>query len=452
MSVLLHLAGHPNRVIPKSEFLQTIWPDTFVSEDALTRCISVLRHLLKDDPHRPRFIKTVAKVGYCLLVETRPLKPPDDATSEAPLQVLPGSEAASAATSIESVASPVPPAGTPRTLQRTSQARIAGVLLTLSFASAVALVTHHRLRNQPAPPPILMFHLTTGAGEESRPALSPNGRVLAFVWAKEDGSHQHIYLKELGSESLARLTAVKGDEYSPAWSPDGRQIAFLNESEDGLALYLAAVQPPGSIRKIYIPGANTRWDQGALAWAPNGKSFVLADHLGAQPSSSLYRISSETLRCYPLTTPPAGWEGDLSPVFSPDGSKIAFVRASESAVMDVYWMPSTGGKPEQVTHDQMKINGLAWSSDNRSVIFSSNRAGEYGLYKVALDGSGLQRMPVGTDDATQPAILLNGRSLVFVQGSAIFGVARLSASRSDASLAKESMLVSSTAQDSAPSV
>jgi DNA-binding winged helix-turn-helix (wHTH) protein len=61
-------------VVSKDEILRAVWPKTFVSEDAVTRCISVLRHILEDDPQNPRFIKTVFKVGYCLLVPATPLE------------------------------------------------------------------------------------------------------------------------------------------------------------------------------------------------------------------------------------------------------------------------------------------------------------------------------------------------------------------------------------------
>jgi Tol biopolymer transport system component len=120
--------------------------------------------------------------------------------------------------------------------------------------------------------------------------------------------------------------------------------------------------------------------------------------------------------------------------------------------MDIYWVSSDGGEPHQVTHDGKMINGIAWSSDNRSILFSSNRAGEYGLWKVALAGGAPQRLPVGTEDATQPAIPQNGKNLAFVQGSAIFGILRIGAAKNDVHEAKDAMIVSSTAQDSAPSL
>jgi len=430
MDVLLQLAANPQRVISKDEFLRAVWPDTFVGDDALTRCISILRHTLNDDPHNPRFIKTVSKVGYCLLVSTRPLEPESASQEQVPPATLsPPNQPTSSNVSV-----------------------FAAIGLLLLIAIITAIFVMHQRHNDALPAVIPTFQLTTDAGEQSRPALSPDGKRLAFVWAKDDGSRQHIYIKQLGSDSPLRLTNLSDDEYSPVWSPDGNRIAFLSSSTTGLALYVASLDPTQAPDKIYIPGETTRWEQGGLAWSPDGKSFVLADHLGGQPSSSLYRIDVDTLRARPLTTPPSGWEGDLSPVFSPDGQKIAFLRASENSVVDVYWSPVAGGQPRQVTHDGKMIDGIAWSSDNRSIIFSSNRAGEYGLYKIPLTGGTPLRMPIGTENATQPAIPPQGKDLAFVQGSAIFGILRISAARNEPIAAKDSIIVSSTAQDSAPSI
>ena len=90
MGVLLQLAVRAESVVSKEEILRTVWPKTYVSEDAVTRCISVLRHILEDDPQNPQFIKTVFKVGYCLLVPATPLEyapvlatPPDSSVPRA---------------------------------------------------------------------------------------------------------------------------------------------------------------------------------------------------------------------------------------------------------------------------------------------------------------------------------------------------------------------------------
>jgi DNA-binding winged helix-turn-helix (wHTH) protein len=67
MKVLLTLSAQQGRVVSKEELISTVWPDTFVGDDVLTRCISILRRITEDDPHTPHFIQTIPKVGYRLV-------------------------------------------------------------------------------------------------------------------------------------------------------------------------------------------------------------------------------------------------------------------------------------------------------------------------------------------------------------------------------------------------
>src|SRR6478609_4841884 len=65
--VLLLLLHNPQKLISKEELLNSVWGDTAVTEGSLTRCIWLLRRLLGDDVSEPRFIETVATVGYRLV-------------------------------------------------------------------------------------------------------------------------------------------------------------------------------------------------------------------------------------------------------------------------------------------------------------------------------------------------------------------------------------------------
>ena len=67
MEVLVCLASQPGETLPKDKLLETVWPETFVTDDVLTRCISELRHVFKDDPKEARFIQTIPKRGYRLV-------------------------------------------------------------------------------------------------------------------------------------------------------------------------------------------------------------------------------------------------------------------------------------------------------------------------------------------------------------------------------------------------
>src|SRR5215469_13294408 len=62
--VLVFLLRNPQRLISKEELLNSVWGDVAVAEGSLTRCIWLLRRLLEDDTREPRYIETVATIGY----------------------------------------------------------------------------------------------------------------------------------------------------------------------------------------------------------------------------------------------------------------------------------------------------------------------------------------------------------------------------------------------------
>jgi TolB-like protein/DNA-binding winged helix-turn-helix (wHTH) protein/Flp pilus assembly protein TadD len=76
MSVLVFLAERSGEVISREELIERLWDGRIVSDEVLSRCISQLRTRLQDDPHEPRFIQTVPKIGYRLVATVEPHSPP----------------------------------------------------------------------------------------------------------------------------------------------------------------------------------------------------------------------------------------------------------------------------------------------------------------------------------------------------------------------------------------
>jgi predicted ATPase/class 3 adenylate cyclase len=97
--VLRYFLEHPDRVVSKDELLDHCWSDTFVTESALTRCLTKLRKIVHNDPTAPPVIKTVPRQGYRFVAAliTHASEPvvdtghtaaaPDTASSPAPLSV-----------------------------------------------------------------------------------------------------------------------------------------------------------------------------------------------------------------------------------------------------------------------------------------------------------------------------------------------------------------------------
>ena len=73
MQVLVLLAAHAGQVVAKERLIQTVWPDTFVTDDVLTRAISELRRVFGDDARESRFIQTIPKSGYRLIARLSPV-------------------------------------------------------------------------------------------------------------------------------------------------------------------------------------------------------------------------------------------------------------------------------------------------------------------------------------------------------------------------------------------
>ena len=74
VEVLVFLAENQGDVVTKEAILASVWSGTFVTDDALTRCIGELRRVFEDDAREPHIIQTIAKRGYRLVPSVRWLK------------------------------------------------------------------------------------------------------------------------------------------------------------------------------------------------------------------------------------------------------------------------------------------------------------------------------------------------------------------------------------------
>ena len=71
MRVLVCLAQHPGDVVSRQVLMSAVWGETIVTDQVLSRSISVLRKVFGDDPQRPSYIQTIHKRGYRLIAEVK---------------------------------------------------------------------------------------------------------------------------------------------------------------------------------------------------------------------------------------------------------------------------------------------------------------------------------------------------------------------------------------------
>ena len=67
MEVLVALTMYAGQTVPRDKLINAVWSTSYVSDEVLSRCISLLRRHLDDDPRNPRYIETIPKRGYRLV-------------------------------------------------------------------------------------------------------------------------------------------------------------------------------------------------------------------------------------------------------------------------------------------------------------------------------------------------------------------------------------------------
>jgi Tol biopolymer transport system component/DNA-binding winged helix-turn-helix (wHTH) protein len=457
MQVLTELSAHPGDVRTKEDLIHAVWPDTFVGDDALIRCISELRRVFNDSPRSPRFIQTVSKVGYRLIAPvTCEL---DSLATGAEAQLPANGNGTSKVTPFPTAMESSDNGADPRVDERPpaverlrtftwtrTLAPVFAVLLVAAVAGSVALLSRATTKKA-KPRDLRTVPLTSFPGSERQPSFSPDGMQIVFGWNGENGSTDwNIYTKPIAGETPVRLTKVAANDLNPQWSPDGKWIAFTRRAQNGNGIYLVPATG-GPERRIYELHSAIAWEDPGLSWSPNGKFLAFPDGRSQETPSSIYMLNVASEQARPLTHPLNSWDGDFAPVYSPDGSKIAFVRGADAATRNVYVIASGGGEPKQLTFNGRLIFGLSWMPDSSAIVFSSDLGGTPALWRVPVSAGEPERLPVGTEGAITPAISRKGASLAYAQGTSSWSLMRVSLGNSKEAARK---VLSSSEQDSAP--
>jgi Tol biopolymer transport system component/DNA-binding winged helix-turn-helix (wHTH) protein len=381
--VLVYLLRNPGRLVTKEELLGAVWDDSAVTENSLTRSIASLRRQLGDDAREPRFIVTVHTSGYRFVC---------------PVEFSGGGPATSS-----------PSSGHEASVQRLTGRQTGSKWLVASGSLVVVAlvliwagerVAHRRNAGSGGVPHFRVVPVTNLPGAAGTPALSPDGKQVAFFWEPEGrevgewaGFSQEksgLYVQLVGGSDPLRLTNSKGGFVShAAWSPDGREIAFGRCDDDGGAIYTVSALggPEHKVTDVMCRFGNA----GYANWTQDGKALVLVDRCGSEQTGAIVNFSLETGQKHCITAPPPGNVTDLAPVLSPDGQTVAFIRMrSATGVGDIYTVPLAGGEARRLTQENRELWQLMWSADGRSIIFLSNQTGIDGLRRIPAQGGPIQ--------------------------------------------------------------
>ena len=306
-------------------------------------------------------------------------------------------------------------------IARAGRVRLRHVVIVALGLTAVgaALWAGLRWRNA-APAAARPVPITRFQGLEVDPAISPDGKLVAFAWDGGSGDNFDIYLRSIDGSSQLQLTKDAAADHAPAWSPDGQRIAFVRVLEGKREIVVLPVL--GGSEKVLFEAApelgNWMWWGGSygLSWTPDGKHLVFGDQSGPASNSAIYLYSFEDGERRQLTHPPANLS-DSHPVVSPNGRYLAFVRVNRdpSAVLRNVLLQKleqlhVSGEPTPLTSG-LRVIGFDWEPDSRKIIHDSGNR-EPGLWRTAVAGGAPEPLLLNIT-AIRPSVARSGAGVVY---------------------------------------
>jgi serine/threonine protein kinase len=212
--------------------------------------------------------------------------------------------------------------------------RAVDVTITISaFALIAVLAGLFYFRHRTPAPTSALTRVTSDAGLSYYPALSPDGKLLAYVSDRADDGHLDLWLRHLGSGDAVRLTTDAWDESAPSFSPDGSRIAYRS-SKDGGGIYVVSTLG-GTARRLVEGGFEPRY-------SPDGQ--VIAYHGKPLGRASLTALSVPAAGGMPLQLAPT-LAFSRSPIWLPGGERLLVSGSEHGRRQGWYVVSARGGAP-----------------------------------------------------------------------------------------------------------
>jgi Tol biopolymer transport system component len=249
--------------------------------------------------------------------------------------------------------------------------------------------------------------LTRTTRDERLPAVSPNGKTIAYVVGNEP--RRDIWLMDADGQNPRPLVTHAADDTDPAWSADGKSLAFASRRSDpNFDIYEIRDRGDG-LRERNARNLTARSGVEQMPdWASSGRRLVIASNqLGQDRDLWVIDADDPTMTARRSST----FDYDFDPDYSPNGRTIAFERRPFCAsclpnrgTADLFSIDARGGNERRLTltpaRDEVEPD---WAPDGRALVFAAGKPGAMELFAMTPDGDRRVRLTNGWEDAIEPA-------------------------------------------------
>jgi TolB protein len=185
-------------------------------------------------------------------------------------------------------------------------------------------------------------------GVNGAPAFSPDGSRLALTLSGS-GGNLDIWLLDLSTQALTRLTDDPAVDTEPAWSPDGKSIYFTSDRAGGPQIYKIDIASPKRVQRITFGSSyNAR-----ARVSPDGTKLAFVTREGGA-----YRIGVQDLASGTVSVLTHG-SLDESPSFAPNGATIIYAGRDDS-VGTLQTVSVDGQVTQRLTSSQGELREPSW--------------------------------------------------------------------------------------------
>ena len=230
------------------------------------------------------------------------------------------------------------------------------------------------------------------AGDALQPTFSPYQKRIAF-WSRPDryGQREHIWTIPAGGGEAVAVTDGSSTDLNPVWSPDGRFLYFSSNRGGSSNIWRVAIDEDtgvtsGSPEAVTAIGANTSVLH--LSFARTGKLAYSAQ----TEIRNLRRVSFNPAQAR-TGKPVSITQGSMQlwfPDVSPDGQWLTAYSMGQQR--HIFVMRTDGTDQRDLTPDNYRHAWPRWSPDGQRIAFTSRRTGDYELWTINRDGSGLRQI------------------------------------------------------------